>query len=108
MAKRLPNYLRAYRRRTGLSQLDMAFLMGCHLSGAMVCRYERRQHEPNLRNAIAFEIIFGKSLRKLIAGTYEDVQRQIRRKADVLLHKLNRSENGISVIERTPFLQKVA
>ena len=45
MASYLHNYLRTYRKRAGLSQAEVAFLLGCH-SGAKVSRYEHAARRP--------------------------------------------------------------
>jgi transcriptional regulator with XRE-family HTH domain len=106
MGKKLPNYLRVYRQKTGLSQQDMAYLVGSRIGGVKVCRYERRQREPNLKNAIAFEIVLGTAMRELFAGTFDEVRKRIERRADVLVHKLRRSGPGCLIIENTPLLRE--
>ena len=45
MPHKLENYLRTYRRRAGLSQDEMAFLLGTK-SGTKVSRYEHRLVPP--------------------------------------------------------------
>jgi len=87
MPHRLPNYLRAHRKRAGLSQKDVAFLLGCRV-GAKVSRYERFAREPTLRAAIACEIIFHAPVRELFAGIYEDVARLTERRARQFARRL--------------------
>ena len=64
---KLENYLRKYRRRAGLTQDELAFLLGCK-SGAKVSRYERFARTPNLQTALAYEVVFGAPARELLAG----------------------------------------
>lgn len=88
MAKRLHNYLRTYRKRTGLSQGDVAFLLGCQ-HGAKVSRYERNARQPGLETAVAYEVLFGVPLRELFGGLFEKVEATILKRARVLARKLS-------------------
>lgn len=88
MPHRLPNYLRMHRKRMGLSQQDVAFLLGCR-SGAKVSRYERFQREPTLRTAIACEVLFHTPVRELFAGVYAEVERVVERRARGLARRLD-------------------
>lgn len=47
---KLDNYLRTYRKKLGLTQREVAFLLGCH-SGAKVSRYERSARIPLLTSS---------------------------------------------------------
>ena len=73
---KLANYLRAYRKRSGLSQSEVAYLLGCK-NGAQVSRYERRRHMPPLRTALAFQAALDTPLSELYAGTYESIAKQV-------------------------------
>ena len=91
MAHRLPNYLRTHRKRAGLSQDEVAFLLGCR-SGAKVSRYERLARRPSLETAFAYEAVFGVPARELFAGVYEKVEREVVKRARVLGEKLNATQ----------------
>ncbi len=84
---KLANYLRAYRKRSGLSQSEVAYLVGCK-NGNQVSRYERRRHMPPLRTALAFQAALGTPLSELYAGTYESVAKQVRHRAQTLAVEL--------------------
>src|SRR5207245_5960688 len=92
---RLPNYLKTYRKRAGLSQDEVAFLLGCR-SGAKVSRYERLARRPSLETAFAYEAVFGVPARELFAGVFEKVEGQIKKRARVLAGKL-----GVTETDRT-------
>ena len=85
--RRLPNYLRKYRKRTGLSQEEVAFLSGCQ-AGVKFSRYERFLRQPTLENALACEVAFGVPVRVLFAGTYQKVERLVLTRARMLAEKL--------------------
>lgn len=69
---RLQNYLRTYRRKSGLTQREVAFLLG-RKNGAQLSRYEKQRRLPPLRTALAFEAIYKIPLAELFAGLRESV-----------------------------------
>jgi transcriptional regulator with XRE-family HTH domain len=84
---RLPNYLRTTRKRTALSQEEVAFLLGNH-GGAKLCRHERFACQPKLETILAFEAIYHKPASELFAGLYQEIQRGIVARAKILAHKI--------------------
>jgi len=74
--RKLENYLRTYRKRSGLTQREMAFLLGCQ-TGAQVSRYEKRRRVPPLQTALACEAIFGIPVSELFAGLREEAEKEI-------------------------------
>ena len=77
---KLDNYLRTYRKRAGLSQDEIAYLLGA-CDGTKIGRYERFQRTPNLQTALACEAIYGVPVRELFAGVYEQAERTVARRA---------------------------
>lgn len=75
--------MRANRKRLGLSQDEVAFLLGTQ-SGAKVCRYERFVREPSLETAFAYEAIFRRSVRELFGGVYQEIERKVAARASAL------------------------
>lgn len=73
---RLQNYLRTYRRKSGLTQREVAFLLGGK-NGAQLSRYEKQRRLPPLRTALAFEAIYKGPLAELFAGLRESVGHEI-------------------------------
>lgn len=87
MSSRLDNYLRTYRKRAGFSQDEVAFLLGS-TSGAKVSRYERLARKPNIRTALAYEVIFCAPARELFAGLYQKVEKATQERGRLLAQKL--------------------
>jgi len=87
MAQRLANYLRTYRRRAGLTQDEVAFLLGT-ASGTRVSRYERFGRQPGLPTALAYEVVFAAPQRQLFGGLYEVVESQVRGRVGTLIRRL--------------------
>src|SRR5438552_1862490 len=84
---KLENYLRTYRKRSGLSQREVAFLVGCR-NGAQVSRYEKRRRLPPLRTALACEAAFGVPVSVLFAGLREAAGKAVGERMLALRSKL--------------------
>jgi transcriptional regulator with XRE-family HTH domain len=69
----LTTYLRTYRRRSGFSQDEIAFLLG-GMTGATVSRHENGERIPLLANAMMYEIVFGVPMREIYPTIYVAVQ----------------------------------
>jgi transcriptional regulator with XRE-family HTH domain len=65
--RKLDNYLFSYRKRSGLTQGEVAFVLRCG-DRRHVSRYEKRVHIPSLATALACEAVFGVPVSKLFAG----------------------------------------
>jgi transcriptional regulator with XRE-family HTH domain len=90
MSHKLQNYLRTYRKRSNLSQDEVAFLLGCQ-SGTKVSRYERHARKPNLETLFAYELVFNAPARELFAGVYQKVEKRIANRAQLLTRNLSRA-----------------
>lgn len=88
MSKTLPNYLKTYRRKAGLTQDDMAYLLGCN-SGAKVSRYEHFKARPSLTTALAYQTIFRIPAKELFPGIYQKVENEISERVRLLSGKLS-------------------
>lgn len=83
----LPNYLRAYRKRCGLSQEEVAFLV--KLSGkSELSELERFHRQPSYRTAVACSKVFGVSTSQLFRGTEVSVGRETTRRMGALKKRL--------------------
>ncbi|MBZ5565863.1 MAG: helix-turn-helix transcriptional regulator [Acidobacteriia bacterium] len=76
---KLENYLKTYRKRAGLTQREVAFLLGCE-NGAQVSRYEKRRRVPPLCAALACEAVFGVPVAELFAGLSERAGKEIQKR----------------------------
>lgn len=94
MAKSLESYLRTHRRRSGLSQKELAFLLG-YKAGESVCRYEWSHRRPPLAILVACEIILRVPPRELFPGIYNEVEALVAKRA----RELHRT---LATIEETP------
>ena len=85
---RLPNYLIANRKRLGLSQVDVAFLLAAE-GGDKVCRHERFLRSPSLENALAYEAIYKMTASELFSGLYQKIEREVAGRAKLLAEKMH-------------------
>ncbi len=85
---KLENYLRAYRKKSGLTQREVAFLLGCE-NGGQVSRYEKRHRLPPLRTALACEAAFGIPVSELFAGMRDQVNKVIEKRLAELRSRLH-------------------
>ncbi|MDA2933538.1 helix-turn-helix transcriptional regulator [Acidobacteria bacterium AH-259-D05] len=91
MASKLRNYLRMFRKRMGLSQDEIAFLLGSE-NGANVSRYESDTNQPGLKVTLAYEVIFGVQARRLFAGLVQEVEQETKHRVRLLVQKLGKQK----------------
>lgn len=103
---KLDNYLRTHRKKLGLSQREVAFLLGCH-SGAKVSRYERSARIPTLNVILTYEVIFQKPARELFAGLYDRAEHQTMRNLRLLLSRLRRRRESSALARKIANLRAV-
>ncbi len=91
MASKLNNYLRTYRKRAGLSQKEVAFLLGCTRS-AKVSRYETCARRPNLDAVFACQALFHVPASELFAGEFQKVEEKALARAQQLSEALRKQK----------------
>lgn len=85
----LPNYLRSHRKRAGLTQDEMAFLLG-RTNGKKVSRYECNQRRPRLETVLAYEILFRTPARDLFPGVFHQIQQETMTRTTTLARRLGK------------------
>jgi transcriptional regulator with XRE-family HTH domain len=107
MPHKLPNYLRAYRKRAGLTQGEIAYLLGCR-SGAKVSRYERFTRQPTLATVFGYEVIFRASARELFGGVAQATGRTTSRRIKLLIRRLSRKKGDRMTSRKLVYLRGIA
>jgi transcriptional regulator with XRE-family HTH domain len=89
----LPNYLRTNRKQIALTQEEVAFLLGMRGMDKenKVSRDENNLRIPTLEFALAYEAIYGKPIRELFAGLYEQIAPEVSARAKILSYRKNGS-----------------
>ena len=74
--KKFPSYLRSNRRRWGLTQTELAKLLGAKTGGA-ISRIERGERLPTLTVALGCEVLFGLGPAHLLPGIFGKIEEEI-------------------------------
>jgi DNA-binding XRE family transcriptional regulator len=77
---------RSWRRRSGLTQDDVAFLVGLR-AASQVSRHESGDREPDLRLALGYKLVFDATVHELLPRIYFDVAASIGKRAQMLLER---------------------
>jgi transcriptional regulator with XRE-family HTH domain len=85
--KAFDNYIRSYRKRSGLTQDELSFLLGSKC-GTRVSRYELGRREPSLELLLALEAVFGVSAGELYRKRLSKVEESVSERAGKLLMAL--------------------
>jgi transcriptional regulator with XRE-family HTH domain len=87
MSRKLPNYIRTHRKRFGLKQKELALLLGGK-SNSKISEYETFHRLPSLKTALAFQALFGTPVAEIFSGIYQEVEKEVSRKAAILQQKM--------------------
>jgi DNA-binding XRE family transcriptional regulator len=87
MAKRLKTYLRPHRRRVGLTQRELAFLIGAK-HHTVISRIEGLERSPRLAWAVACAALFGTRALELFPDFFAEVHQAVFRRARELYEEL--------------------
>ena len=94
MKAQVHNYLRAHRKRAGLTQEELACLLGVP-SGEEVCRLERHVRHPNLNVAFACQALFGVPAHEFFPNFYAKVEQQTKQRAQGFAQVLKKRNDPI-------------
>ena len=105
----LDNYISTHRRMAGLSQEELAVLMGNELRES-IGRYEQGVRRVDLHGALALEIIMDEPLQYLFAGVSEKVRADVARRAKALLEGMTdkssaRNAQKLTTLDRLAHLE---
>lgn len=106
MSRKLQNYIRTYRRRYGLTQKDLAFLLGIKDS-AKISKYENFHLLPSLEAALALQALFNVPIAELFAGAYEQVEKNTSKRARILQRKMQNAKPNRANVQKAEYLRAV-
>lgn len=98
-----PNYLRVYRKRSSLTQADIAFLMKLP-DYSNISRYEKGQREPSVEFLLVYHILFNTSVESFFEPQSGMILTDLQRQIELLLNNL-KSTNAAD--PRIKFLEEV-
>lgn len=104
---RLPNYLRGARKAIGLSQKELAYLLGSE-SASNITRYERFSRMPALPTALALLAILDLPPNELFAGLYDESRRAVSANASRLVKEMEGQTSTQHSPVKRAFLKRLA
>jgi transcriptional regulator with XRE-family HTH domain len=99
MARKSYTYVRAHRRKWGLTQVELARLVGL-VSRSAVSRIERAERVPTTATIIACGIIFGLASPELFPSLHEEIEQAVIVAATALEAELGGLSDQASVRKR--------
>jgi transcriptional regulator with XRE-family HTH domain len=106
MSNTISSYLRTYRRRSGLTQSEVAFLLDAR-DGTKVSRYERLSRRPNLHSTIGLQVIFGLATKDILPRVFVSAERRIVERALVLSRQLKGTSDSPRTRRKLEFLSAI-
>lgn len=103
---RLQNYLRTSRKRLGLSQNDIAFLLGTN-TPSKLSRYEHYARHPRLKTALKLGVVTGEPLKELFAGLSQDAEMEVCERARKLRGKYMKSRASSRIQQKLQALETI-
>lgn len=103
----LNNYIEMYRKRTALSQAELAVLMAVE-NGSTVSRFESGERTPTLEGLIALEIICEQPIQKIFAGVADGVRENIGVRAAALLESTSDAKADQHLATKLSVLSRLA
>lgn len=86
--------LRAYRKQNGMTQEDMAFLLGLKGRSALP-RFERNERYPDIKTALAYRAIFKREIHELFPELETQTKRAVARRRAKLTHVEGQKESEV-------------
>ena len=105
MDPRIKTYLRTLRRRWGLSQRELAFLIGAK-DRAVISRIEGLKRTPSLIGTFGFAFLFDTAPSELFPGLFSEVQEGVLRRASDLYEELQGNSSKTTRV-KLDFLESV-
>jgi transcriptional regulator with XRE-family HTH domain len=75
MSRLLSTYLLSLRKRSGLSQSELAMLLG--IDGSALCKFENLSRRPTIELAVGAEVIFGHPMKGVFPAFYDEIERVV-------------------------------
>jgi transcriptional regulator with XRE-family HTH domain len=103
----IQNTLLSNRKRLGLSQGDVAFLLGLPNNQA-VCRHETFNRMPDGDTMLAYEAVYKRSASEIFGGRYRDIERKVEARAKVLEQRIAGKEPHRGNVRKCQSLRDIA
>jgi transcriptional regulator with XRE-family HTH domain len=105
MPTRAYSFVRAHRRRWGLTQTELAALLGVE-SSTTISRIERSVRRPTAPNVVAYSVLFDVPASELFASLHGQIKESVSAAAKRLYDELEQKGDSQSLRKRE-FLEEV-
>ena len=102
---RHPNYLRLYRKKSPLTQSDIAFLLQLP-DYSNISRYEKGHRVPNIDLLIAYHYLFKTPIESFFELQSNEILVSLRQRIELLIKELKESSPAIHNGPRIKFLEE--
>lgn len=103
--KQINNYLKVFRKQSGLSQKDVAFIIN-KPSVCSISKLENNQIVPDLKTVIYLSLVYQKRIKNIFPKLYESCQQDVLENSSRLSGKYHRSDRKKDEMKMT-FLEKI-
>lgn len=104
MSKAFTTTIRMHRKRSALSQDDVAFLIAA-FSGTTASRHELHARTPSFIDALAYEVLFDVPASELFPNEFEKARARTALRAEGLLRMLEREGSTAETRHKRAFLE---
>ena len=106
MERNHKNYLKTVRLETGLSQEEVAYMLGLK-STAYLCRLEQRKCAPSIRIILGCRILYKATLDAIIPAYMKDIEEEVCERANTLLTSLRKKEQTPLIRQKINSLRRI-
>jgi transcriptional regulator with XRE-family HTH domain len=99
--------MRTYRIRSGLTQRDVALLLGLK-TGSTISRTERGYKAPSIQILLGYCLLFEAHPKELVPGIYGGMEKFVYARTNVLTGQLRKRHETPVVSGRINFLEKLS
>ena len=98
------NYLRAYRKKTHVTQFDVAFLLGLD-ENSLLSRWESGERPPSLEAIISYHLLFNTPPLDFFVNQRNEVRQKLIIGISQLLSMLKSQDKNANVQQRIDYLE---
>jgi len=104
MSIRFNHYLRMYRKRSQLTQSDIAFIMGLP-EYTNISHWEKGRRTPNTEMILLYHLLFDVPVETLFNGQKDILSESVVERIESLITNLNQMESSPKIARRIAFLE---
>lgn len=100
------NYMRAYRKKTHVTQFDVAFLLGLD-ENSLLSRWESGERPPSLEAILVYHLLFDTPPQNFFVPQSEIIRQKLITGISQLLSMLKSQDKSANIQQRINYLESV-